>query len=79
MWILNPHTKMRNMIKDLIVCLVAEAHEEAERKDWRDVELATNEQTYKEIDTPEARTLKARVQARGARARRMGRATTRST
>merc|ERR1719214_58459 len=36
------------MIKDLIVKLMEEANEEAEKKGWCDTELSTNEQTRKE-------------------------------
>merc|ERR1712050_210367 len=44
----DPFVKVKKMIKDLIVRLMAEANEEAEHKGWCDAELATNEQTRKE-------------------------------
>merc|ERR1719476_332006 len=45
----DPFEKVKSMIKDLIVRLVAEATDEAEHKGWCDTELATNEQTRKEM------------------------------
>jgi len=44
----DPFKKVKKMIKDLIVKLMEEAHEEAEHKGWCDTELATNEHTRKE-------------------------------
>jgi len=44
----DPFTKVKQMIKDLIVRLMEEANEEAEHKGWCDTELSTNEQTRKE-------------------------------
>jgi hypothetical protein len=44
----DPFSKVKKMIKDLIVRLMAEANEEAEHKGWCDTELSTNEQTRKE-------------------------------
>merc|ERR1719270_1840018 len=44
----DPFVKVKKMIKDLIVRLMAEANEEAEHKGWCDTELSTNEQTRKE-------------------------------
>jgi cell division septum initiation protein DivIVA len=44
----DPFTKVKKMIKDLIVRLMEEANEEAEHKGWCDTELATNEQVRKE-------------------------------
>jgi len=44
----DPFSKVKKMIKDLIVRLMEEANEEAEHKGWCDTELATNEQTRKE-------------------------------
>merc|ERR1719401_73369 len=44
----DPFTKVKKMIKDLIVKLMEEANEEAEHKGWCDTELSTNEQTRKE-------------------------------
>merc|ERR1712241_1436187 len=44
----DPFTKVKKMIKDLLVRLMEEANEEAEHKGWCDKELATNEQTRKE-------------------------------
>jgi len=44
----DPFTKVRKMIKELIVRLMEEAGEEAEHKGWCDEELATNEATRKE-------------------------------
>jgi len=44
----DPFSKVRKMIKGLIVRLMEEANEEAEHKGWCDTELSTNEQTRKE-------------------------------
>jgi hypothetical protein len=44
----DPFSKVKKMIKDLIVRLMEEANEEAEHKGWCDTELTTNEQTRKE-------------------------------
>ncbi len=44
----DPVTKVKKMIKDLIVKLMEEAHEEAEQKGWCDTEMSTNEQTRTE-------------------------------
>merc|ERR1719420_2575724 len=44
----DPFSKVKKMIKDLIVKLMEEAAEEAEHKGWCDTELSTNEQTRKE-------------------------------
>merc|ERR1719377_284426 len=44
----DPFSKVKKMIKDLIVRLMEEANEEAEHKGWCDTELSTNEQTRKE-------------------------------
>jgi len=44
----DPFSKVKKLIKDLIVRLMEEANEEAEHKGWCDTELSTNEQTRKE-------------------------------
>merc|ERR1719331_539973 len=44
----DPMVKVKKMIKDLIVKLMEEAHQEAEQKGFCDKEMATNEQTRKE-------------------------------
>merc|ERR1712070_766219 len=44
----DPFSKVKKMIKDLIIRLMEEANEEAEHKGWCDTELSTNEQTRKE-------------------------------
>merc|ERR1719272_109844 len=44
----DPFSKVKKMIKDLIVRLMEESNEEAEHKGWCDTELGTNEQTRKE-------------------------------
>jgi len=44
----DPFSKVKKMIKDLIVRLMEESNEEAEHKGWCDTELSTNEQTRKE-------------------------------
>jgi hypothetical protein len=56
----DPFTKVKKMIKDLIVRLMEEANEEAEHKGWCDTELATNEQTRKE-KTDAVETLHAEI------------------
>jgi len=44
----DPFSKVKKLIKDLIVRLMEEANAEAEHKGWCDTELSTNEQTRKE-------------------------------
>merc|ERR1711865_200224 len=56
----DPFTKVKKMIKDLIVKLMEEANEEAEHKGWCDTELSTNEQTRKE-KTEAVETLHAEI------------------
>merc|ERR1740130_286555 len=56
----DPFTKVKKMIKDLIVKLMEEANEEAEQKGWCDTELSTNEQTRKE-KTDAVETLHAEI------------------
>jgi hypothetical protein len=56
----DPFTKVKKMIKDLIVRLMEEANEEAEHKGWCDTELSTNEQTRKE-KTASVETLHAEI------------------
>jgi len=56
----DPFTKVKKMIKDLIVRLMEEANEEAEHKGWCDTELSTNEQTRKE-KTEQVETLHAEI------------------
>jgi hypothetical protein len=56
----DPFSKVKKMIKDLIVRLMEEANEEAEHKGWCDTELSTNEQTRKE-KTAAVETLHAEI------------------
>merc|ERR1740121_3111743 len=56
----DPFTKVKKMIKDLIVRLMEEANDEAEHKGWCDTELSTNEQTRKE-KTEAVETLHAEI------------------
>jgi len=56
----DPFSKVKKMIKDLIVRLMEEANEEAEHKGWCDTELTTNEQTRKE-KTEAVETLHAEI------------------
>jgi len=56
----DPFTKVKKMIKDLIVRLMEEANEESEHKGWCDTELGTNEQTRKE-KTENVETLHAEI------------------
>jgi len=56
----DPFSKVKKMIKDLIVKLMEEANEEAEHKGWCDTELSTNEQTRKE-KTAAVETLHAEI------------------
>merc|ERR1740130_767653 len=56
----DPFTKVKKMIKDLIVRLMEEANGEAEHKGWCDTELSTNEQTRKE-KTDAVETLHAEI------------------
>merc|ERR1719183_72956 len=56
----DPMKKIKKMIKDLIVKLLEEAHQEAEQKGFCDGEMATNEQTRTE-KTEAVETLKAEI------------------
>jgi chromosome segregation ATPase len=56
----DPFSKVKKMVKDLIVRLMEEANEEAEHKGWCDTELSTNEQTRKE-KTAAVETLHAEI------------------
>jgi len=56
----DPFSKVKKMIKDLIVRLMEEANEEAEHKGWCDTELSTNEQTRVE-KTEAVQTLHAEI------------------
>merc|ERR1712194_937028 len=56
----DPFSKVKKMIKDLLVRLMEEANEEAEHKGWCDTELSTNEQTRKE-KTDAVETLHAEI------------------
>jgi len=56
----DPFSKVKKMIKDLIVKLMEEANEEAEQKGFCDTELSTNEQTRKE-KTEAVETLHAEI------------------
>jgi len=56
----DPFSKVKKMIKELIVRLMEEANEEAEHKGWCDTELSTNEQTRKE-KTEAVETLHAEI------------------
>jgi len=56
----DPFSKVKKMIKDLIVRLMEEANEEAEHKGWCDTELSTNEQTRAE-KTEAVETLHAEI------------------
>merc|ERR1711920_177037 len=56
----DPFTKVKKMIKDLLVRLMEEANDEAEHKGWCDTELSTNEQTRKE-KTEAVETLHAEI------------------
>jgi len=56
----DPFSKVKKMIKELIVRLMEEANEEAEHKGWCDTELSTNEQTRKE-KTESVETLHAEI------------------
>merc|ERR550537_1926915 len=57
----DPFKKGKKMIKDLIVKLMEEANEEADKKAFCDAELATNKQT-REIKTAEVEELTAKVE-----------------
>jgi len=56
----DPFTKVKKMLKDLVVRLMEEANEEAEHKGWCDTELSTNAQTRKE-KTEGVETLNAEI------------------
>merc|ERR1719183_1492178 len=56
----DPFTKVKKMIKDLIVKLMEESTEEAEHKGWCDTELVTNQQTRDQL-TSEVNELTAQV------------------
>merc|ERR1719392_474684 len=57
----DPFKKVKKMIKDLIVKLMEEANEEADKKAFCDVEMATNKQT-RDIKTAEVEELTAGVE-----------------
>merc|ERR1719310_1452473 len=57
----DPFKKVKKMIKDLIVKLMEEANEEADKKGFCDAELATNKQT-RDIKTSEVEELTAGVE-----------------
>jgi len=56
----DPFTKVKQMLKDLVVRLMEEANDEAEHKGWCDTELTSNEQTRQE-KTSEVETLHAQI------------------
>jgi hypothetical protein len=56
----DPFTKVKKLIKDLVVRLMEEANQEAEHKGWCDTELATNEQT-RQAKANEVTTLHAEI------------------
>jgi len=56
----DPFTKVKVMIKDLIVKLMEEASEEAEHKGWCDTEMAANKQVRNE-KTAAVETLRAEI------------------
>merc|ERR1719277_2431205 len=57
----NPFTKVKKMIKDLIVKLMEEATSETEHKGWCDTELTTNKQT-REKKTAEVNELESEIE-----------------
>merc|ERR1719160_1164864 len=57
----DPFKKVKKMIKDLIVKLMEEANEEADKKAFCDTELATNKQT-RDIKTAEVEELRAGIE-----------------
>jgi len=56
----DPFKKVKKLIQDMIVRLMEEANQEAEKKGWCDTELATNEATRKE-KTQKVETLHAEI------------------
>jgi uncharacterized protein YoxC len=57
----NPFTKVKKMIKDLIVKLMEEATSETEHKGWCDTELTTNKQT-RDKKTAEVNELESEIE-----------------
>merc|ERR1719498_506484 len=57
----DPFTKVKKMIKDMIVKLMEEANEEAEHKGWCDTELTTNQQT-RDAKSEESDVLSAEIE-----------------
>merc|ERR1711988_1639036 len=57
----NPFTKVKKMIKDLIVKLMEEATSETEHKGWCDTELTTNKQT-RDKKTSEVNELESEIE-----------------
>jgi len=56
----DPFAKVKQMIKDLLVRLMAEAEQEADHKGWCDEELATNKQSREDL-TASVETLTASI------------------
>lgn len=56
----DPFTKVKKMIQDLVVRLLEEANDEASHKGWCDTELKTNEQTRNE-KTEQVEKLRAEI------------------
>merc|ERR1719473_2298961 len=67
----DPFTKVKKMIKDMVIKLQEEANEEAEHKGWCDTELTTNQQT-RDSKSDESDKLSAEIETMTATIAKLG-------